>query len=176
MKVTPVSALVALLLAGACVAAEPDPRSDMFRGSKDVDDRGDKRPTMSLATLRKCVALEYETRQLRSDFDSAKLSLELADRDFKSIDYIVSTLKQSLDLEDAREVEDFNRKVAEQNRALDAFNARIEPHNRLIDAIDAATTRFNDECTGPYLEDDMRAVRREREAAIRAELEAAQKP
>jgi hypothetical protein len=175
MKLSSCLALGALLLAGACGAAEPDPRSDMFRGSQSVDDRSDQRPTMSLDALRKCVALEYETRQLRSDFDSAKLALEHADRDFKSIDYVVATLRQSLDLADARAVEDFNQKVAEQNRALAALNARIEPHNRLIGAIDAATTRFNDECTGPYLEDDMHVVRREREAAIRAELEAARK-
>jgi hypothetical protein len=176
MNITRCLAFFAVLIAGEASCAEPDSHSDMFRGSQSVDDRNDKRPTMSIETLRRCVALEDETRQLRSDFDSARLSLELAERDFRSIDYIVQTLKQTLDREDAREVDDFNRKVAEQNRALDAFNARIEPYNRLLGAIDAADTRFNGECTEPYLERDMLAVRVEREAALRARLEAGKKP
>lgn len=170
------AAVVALLAAGHAAGAEPDSRGDMFRGSQSVDDSSDKRPTMSLDTLRRCVALEDETRQLRRDFDSAKLSLELADNDFRSIDYIVQTLKQFLDREDPREVDDFNRKVAEQNRALDAYNARIEPYNRLLDAVDAATERFNRECTGPYLQRDMLTVRVEREAALKARMEAAGEP
>ena len=169
-------ALCASFVAGTCPADEPNPASDMFRGSQGVTDRNDKRPTMSLETLRGCVALEYETRGLRRDFDSAKSNLERAERDFRSLDVVVQSRKQSLDLTDAREVDDYNEKVAEQGRALDAFNASVEPHNRLVDAIDAATARFNDECTRPYLERDMRVVRMEREAAIRAELETSKKP
>ena len=127
MNPLPRLALAALLATGAATGAEPHRHSDMFRGSQSVDDRSDKRPTMSLDTLRRCVALEDETRRLRSDFDSARLSLETADRDFRSIDYVVQTLRQTLDREDAREVDDFNLKVAEQNRALETYNARIEP-------------------------------------------------
>jgi hypothetical protein len=176
MNVARCLTLLALMLAGPCIGAEPDNGSDMFRGSQSVDGKTDRRPTMSIAQLRVCVALEDEARALRRDFDSAKLALELAERDFRSIDYIVQTLKQTLDLEDGREVDDYNLKVAEQGRALDAYNARIDPYNRLIDAVDAATTRFNAECTRPYLERDMLAVRVEREAAIRASMERDGKP
>jgi hypothetical protein len=170
------SYFIALLLAQACVATEPDRNGGMFRSSQSVDTQTDSRPTMSLESLRVCVALEYETRALQSDFDSAKLALELAERDFRSIDQIVQTQKQFLDRTDGRAVDDFNRKVGEQARTLDAFNARVEPYNRLLDALDAATTRFNRDCTRPYLEKDMLAVLVEREAALKAEIEGKKKP
>ncbi len=170
------STLLALILTQACVAAESDRSGDMFRGSQSVDDRSDTRPTMSLETLRTCVALEDDTRQLRRDVDSAQLSLELAERDFRAIDHQVQTLKQTLDLEDGRAVDNYNGKVEEHGRALDAFNARVEPYNHLLEPLDSAIARFNDKCTLPYLERDMLTVRVEREAAIRAQIEAEQRP
>lgn len=164
-----------LILSQACVARESDRNGDMFRGSQSVDDRSDTRPTMSLDSLRACVAMEDNTRQVRRDVDSAQLSLESAERDFRAIDHQVQTLKQTLDLEDGRAVDDYNGKVEEHGRALDAFNARVEPYNRQLELLDSAIARFNEGCTEPYLERDMLTVLVEREAALKAQIGAEQK-
>ena len=47
----------------------------MFRSARDLKP-GEGGPSMSIATLRTCVALEHEIRDLRSDSNSAGLSLE----------------------------------------------------------------------------------------------------
>lgn len=146
-------------------------RGEMFRGSQAVGER-DGRPTMSLATLRTCVALERELRDLRSRNDSAKLSLEVAEGRMRAAGQWTQAMKQGLDLSDARAVADYNEKLAEQTRLTDAFNALVDPYNRDLEAIDTAVERFNADCTVPYLESDMQTVRAEREAALRADIKA----
>jgi len=152
-------------------AAADTSRGDMFRGSAAVGDK-DARPTMSLATLRGCVGLEIELRDLRSRNDSARISLELAEGRMRAADQWVQVMRQSLDRTDARAVADFNEKLAEQGRLTDEFNARVGPYNRDLEAINAAVERFNADCTQPYRESDMRTVRSEREAELRRTIEA----
>ncbi|MBN8480789.1 MAG: hypothetical protein J0L88_04270 [Xanthomonadales bacterium] len=169
----PMTVLVTAFAVGlpmAATASGPE-RGDMFRGSQAVGD-ADGRATMNLATLRGCVALEYELRDLRSRNDSARISLEVAEGRMRAIDQWVQVMKQGLDLHDARAVDDYNGKLAEQARLTDDYNARVDPYNRDLEAIDAAVERFNADCTLPYRESDMRTVRSEREAALRAAMKA----
>ena len=162
--------IVLALVASPAVAADNPSAGDMFRGSNAVAG-DDGRPTMSLVTLRGCVALERELRDLRSRNDSAKLSLEVAEGRMRAAGQWVQALKQGLDLHDERDVANYNEKLAEQASLTDTFNALVDPYNRDLEAIDAGVERFNADCTLPYREADMRTVRVEREAELRANSE-----
>ena len=170
-RALPALALALSVGAPSPAAAADTSRGDMFRGSAAVGDK-DTRPTMSLATLRGCVDLEIELRDLRSRNDSARISLELAEGRMRAADQWVQVMRQSLDRTDARAVDDFNEKLAEQGRLTDEYNALVDPYNRDLEAINAAVERFNAGCTQPYRESDMRTVRVEREAALRRSIEA----
>jgi hypothetical protein len=90
----------------------------------------------------------------------------------RGIQQWVQVMKQGLDLHDARAVDDFNEKVAEQSRLTDDFNALVAPFNESLEALNASVERFNAGCTQPYREEDMLRVRVEREAALRKSVEA----
>lgn len=126
-------------------------------------------PPMSREALRQCEALQREIGQLRFSVQHEQLLLALAEQEFRSVDTLVKALRPALDLDETAEVEAFNLKVARQGQALDAYRARLNAFNPLADRLDAGIARFNSECTGEYLESDLRAVQAEHEAALKAQ-------
>lgn len=163
--------LVCAALVALAVTARTACGNDMFRNAPDVK-IGKDDPVMSMATLRTCVALEYEIRDLRRDSKSAWVSLETARGSLRGADQLVAAAKATLDQRDARSVDDYNRKLAEQRQLRDDYNARIAPYNAMRDRLVAAGGEFNRDCTAPYREADRLKVLGEREEETRKRMEA----
>ncbi|MEO7324035.1 MAG: hypothetical protein ABIW82_04325 [Dokdonella sp.] len=152
------AALLGFVAAFATPAfAAGDARTSLGPGLKDLTHY--KGPTLTGERLRRCVALDDESRALQGQVRQANQDLEVAESFFKRLGDDLDHDEITLDHIDHDAIGRYNERVIRHEALVTDYNARLPAHTALVEHHNAAIDAFNHVCAGrAYLVSEWRAA------------------
>jgi hypothetical protein len=105
-------------------------------------------PKLTGQVLRRCVALDTESRALAGKVQQGDQDLEAAEHHFKRLGEELDHDLVALDHTDTDAVERYNQRVMRHEALVKDYNARLPAHTALVERHNAVIDRFNAACVG----------------------------
>jgi hypothetical protein len=105
-------------------------------------------PSLTGQRLRRCVALDTESRDLAGRLKQATQNLDVAEGYFKRLGEDLDRDEVTLDHTDGDAVERYNERVIQHAALVEAYNAQLPVHTALVEQHNKVIDEFNHVCAG----------------------------
>jgi hypothetical protein len=105
-------------------------------------------PTLTGAALRRCVALDAESRGLARTLKQETQNLDVAEQTFKRLGEDLDHDEMTLDHTDGDAIARYNERVNRHAALIEDYNARLPAHTALVEKHNTVVDEFNSQCSG----------------------------
>ena len=127
----------------AASGREPEPLGPALKSIKHFSG-----PTLTGAALRRCVALDAESRGLAGSLKQETQNLDVAEQIFKRLGEDLDHDEITLDHTDGDAIDRYNERVNRHAALVNDYNARLPAHTALVEKHNAVIDEFNRQCSG----------------------------
>jgi hypothetical protein len=134
---------IAIAVPALAYSSEPAPLGPALKSLKHFSG-----PTLTGARLRRCVALDAESRELSGRLKQETQNLDVAEGYFKRLGEELDRDEVTLDHTDGGAVDRYNERVNRHAALVKDYNARLPAHTALVNEHNTLVDEFNSQCSG----------------------------